>query len=341
MNSSMIKKAQKFKVLVVLAIMVTLSLGVFMYQGNEVSLNLDGEIIEVVSYSKTVEEFIESENIPMKKGAYVNVPLNTKLKDESNIVIKNPKNYTVDMGGMLIDTTSYHTNIKEILTEMGVTLEDNDYTFPEYTADVEANSTIELYRVTEVLEVEDYVIPFENLIEKNNKLEVGITNKVQEGVDGLRKSHVKKEYVNGVLSSSIVVKDEIVTEPIPQITERGTKDFIVTSRGDTRYRTAITMTATAYDLSYASTKKNPGDRGYGLTASGTKARPGAVAVDPKVIPLGTKLYIQSLDGTPDYGFAIAEDTGGAIKGNKVDLFFHTSREVYNFGRRKVKVYILQ
>ena len=66
-----------------------------------------------------------------------------------------------------------------------------------------------------------------------------------------------------------------------------------------------------------------------------------VAVDPKVIPLGTKLYIQSLDGTKDYGFAIAEDTGGAIKGNKIDLFFESSEQVYKFGRRKVKVYILK
>ncbi len=101
------------------------------------------------------------------------------------------------------------------------------------------------------------------------------------------------------------------------------------------------MTATAYDLSFQSTGKRPGDRYYGITASGTKARPGVVAVDPRVIPLGTRLYVQSLDGTKDYGFAIAEDKGGAIKGNKIDLFFETANEVRRFGRRKVKVYILK
>ena len=100
------------------------------------------------------------------------------------------------------------------------------------------------------------------------------------------------------------------------------------------------MTATAYDLSFESTGKLPGDKYYGITASGTKVRPGVVAVDPNVIPLGTKLYIQSLDGSKDYGFAIAEDTGGAIKGNRIDLFFENSQDVYRFGRRKVKVYIL-
>ncbi len=101
------------------------------------------------------------------------------------------------------------------------------------------------------------------------------------------------------------------------------------------------MSATAYDLSYASTGKRPGDRYYGITASGTTARPGTVAVDPRVIPLGTKLYVESLDGTSDYGFAIAEDKGSAIKGKKIDLFFNSNRSAMNFGRRNVKVYILK
>ena len=100
------------------------------------------------------------------------------------------------------------------------------------------------------------------------------------------------------------------------------------------------MKASAYDLSFASTGKRPGQRGYGITASGTTARPGTVAVDTRVIPLGTKLYVESLDATSDYGFAIAEDTGGAIKGNRIDLFYPSNADAIRFGRRNVKVYIL-
>src|SRR5699024_2317005 len=100
-------------------------------------------------------------------------------------------------------------------------------------------------------------------------------------------------------------------------------------------RKAMNMTATAYDLSFQSTGKRPGDKSYGITASGTKAKVGTVAVDPNVIPLGTRLYV---DG---YGFCVAEDTGGAIKGNRIDLFFNSTSEARNFGRRQVKVYILE
>lgn len=89
-----------------------------------------------------------------------------------------------------------------------------------------------------------------------------------------------------------------------------------------------TMEATAYDDS-------PEQNGpYGpYTASGTRLRPGVVAVDPSVIPLGTKLYIEG------YGYAVAEDTGGAIKGMKIDLFMD-SASAHQFGRQNVVVHVL-
>ncbi len=95
------------------------------------------------------------------------------------------------------------------------------------------------------------------------------------------------------------------------------------------------MQATAYDASPASN-----GQWAGVTALGTKLRPGVVAVDRSVIPLGSRLYIESTDGWPSYGIAVAEDVGGAIKGNRIDLFFESASTVKSFGRRNVKVYVL-
>lgn len=121
-----------------------------------------------------------------------------------------------------------------------------------------------------------------------------------------------------------------------------TSSQLMTTRSkDFAYKNSYVMIATAYDLSFASTGKMPGMPGYGLTASGTKARVGAVAVDPEVIPLGTKLYIEYADGTGGYGYAVAEDKGSAIKGYRVDLFFNTYQECIDFGRRRVIVYVLE
>ena len=75
--------------------------------------------------------------------------------------------------------------------------------------------------------------------------------------------------------------------------------------------------------------------GNGITAIGFRAKKGIVAVDPRVIPLGTKLYI------PGYGEALAADTGGWIKGNRIDLAFESLEECYRFGRRRLKVYLVQ
>ena len=83
-----------------------------------------------------------------------------------------------------------------------------------------------------------------------------------------------------------------------------------------------------------------GNDGGNYTCLGEPTRRGVVAVDPSVIPLGTRLYIESEDGKYIYGEAVAGDTGGAIKGNKIDLFVESARECRAFGRRNVTVYIL-
>lgn len=341
MENNTASKSKKFKILVILAIAATLSLGINIYKGNEVSLSVDDEVTNFVSYSKTVKDLIEMEKVDLQKGAYINVPLDKKIEKNLNIIIKTPKKYFIDENGESSEIICAYNTVDEILKDQNIKLGKRDFTYPELSEKVEPESSIRIYRMTEDTNVEESVIPFQKEITTTDDLEVGQTRVVQKGKDGLKNIHIKREYLNGIQISEIVEKEEIITEPVPQIIQRGSRDFIVTSRGNTRYRNVIDMTATAYDLSFQSTGKRPGDRYYGLTASGTKVRPGVVAVDPRVIPLGTKLYVQSLDGTKDYGFAIAEDKGGAIKGNKIDLFFETAEQVRNFGRRKVRVYILK
>ena len=92
-----------------------------------------------------------------------------------------------------------------------------------------------------------------------------------------------------------------------------------------------TMTGTAYTAGESAKVDS-------VTASGTLARVGVVAVDRRQIPLGTKVYVVSNDGRYTYGFAIAEDTG--VRGNIIDLYLDTYSEVIQFGRRDCTVYIL-
>ena len=111
------------------------------------------------------------------------------------------------------------------------------------------------------------------------------------------------------------------------------ENTITTASGEVlTYTHTMTVEATAY------TKTDAGCDDW--TATGTLARYGAIAVDPSVIPYGTRMYIVSWDGSVVYGYATAEDCGGAINGARVDLYYDTYEECIQFGRRDCIIYFL-
>lgn len=185
-------------------------------------------------------------------------------------------------------------------------------------------------------------VKYDTKIVYNDEKYVDYEEVVQKGASGFKKSVYQENYVDGELVLRALEEEIVYIDPIDEIIEVGTKERqVATSRGGIfRFSNEMDMVATAYDLSYESCGKYPDHPEYGITRSGTKAQPGTVAVDPSVIPLGTKLYIASTDGSPDYGFATAEDTGSAIKGYRVDLFMEDNQDALNFGIRPVKVYVL-
>ena len=132
-------------------------------------------------------------------------------------------------------------------------------------------------------------------------------------------------YKQGDVIDTKELQRKTITPMQPKVVQVGTREVEV-SRSYNRVREVITMEATAY---------LPTDGGGdGITATGIRARHGVVAVDPNVIPLGTRVYI------PGYGEAIAADTGGDIIGNRIDVVLEDYGSAMQFGRRTVDVYIL-
>ena len=188
---------------------------------------------------------------------------------------------------------------------------------------------IKVNSVKEVSETKKENIPFETVVVENDKLEVGKERVSVEGVNGQTETEIKTVYVGGKVSSITEGEPVVVKKAVNKVIEKGTKKpepvvpAVKTNRGKFEILRELSMKATAYT--------ETGNR----TASGMKAAVGVVAVDPKVIPLGSKLYIEG------YGYAVAGDTGGAIKNNRIDLFFNTERECVNYGvKNNVKVYVL-
>ena len=208
--------------------------------------------------------------------------------------------------------------------------------------------------------VEEEIIYYDRVVEEvafdtvrvaNPEMKKGTEQVVQEGVNGVRTSIYEVVFSNGQELSRQFV-EEVDSTAVDQIVEYGTAaDATVNSKstissvsknsdgsgtltladGSTLdFSAAKSMTATAYTAGHGGADK--------CTATGTTVRVGTVAVDKRVIPLGTKLYIVTNDGIV-YGTAVAEDTG--VKGSKVDLYFDTYQQCINFGRRGCTVYILK
>ncbi len=147
------------------------------------------------------------------------------------------------------------------------------------------------------------------------------------GRDGALKTTYRVTLVNGKPVSKQAISTQRVA-PINDIVLIG-KPKMATSRSSFTRSRVITMSATGYDTS---PQTLPGSTGR--TATGIRAQFGVVAVDPRVIKLGTYVFVEG------YGFALAADTGGAIKGNKIDLCFNSRRESLAWGRRPVRVHVL-
>jgi 3D (Asp-Asp-Asp) domain-containing protein len=181
-------------------------------------------------------------------------------------------------------------------------------------------------------------LPYETLEFRTSAVRDGVTHVRQQGAPGEQEVTTAVIKIGGVVTEKEIVEVLLLNEPVDEIIDIGTGGRLGTrtdtSAPDFHYNGKLVMNASAYTAGFGCTGKNPGDPGYGITASGRHVQPGIVSVDPSVIPLGTNLYVEG------YGFALAADVGGAIKGNKIDLFHYELEDALRFGRRDLVVYIL-
>jgi 3D (Asp-Asp-Asp) domain-containing protein len=170
-------------------------------------------------------------------------------------------------------------------------------------------------------------IPCPTLRKSSSALRVGSSKTVRAGVNGQKVVTYRVFFKDGKEVRREVLASRVVKKPVPEIVAMGSQGQLA-SRGYFSGRRIVTMIATGYDPSPSS------NGGSSHTSTGLKIGHGVVAVDPHFIPLGTRLYIEG------YGYAVAADTGGAIKGNRIDLGHDTAAAARRVGRRKVTVHIL-
>lgn len=254
-------------------------------------------------------------------------------------------------GGEEKTISAVNGTVGEALENSGIALpEGDDKINVSLTADAEEDMVIRIDRVKYVTETKTKTIKYKTVTKKDNTLESGKTKVSVEGVNGEKKVTTTKTYVNGKLTDTKVT-EKVTKKAVDKVVLKGTKKKETAKKTTNSDKTTVntgskTLTINGKEVSYSKVLTGSGTaytapRGS-LTSTGRAVKVGLVAVDPRKIPYGTKLYITSADGRYTYGYAIAADTGGALRSGRVlvDLFYNTERECVNFGRRQVKVYIL-
>ncbi len=234
---------------------------------------------------------------------------------------------TVVADGNAVELATAAKTVGELLATLGLSLGPLDRCSPAPDTPITEGLQITVSRVTCRELVEDALVPAKTLVLAEPDLPAGVTKILVHGYDGLIKRTWRIWEKDGQETTRGVLKEQVLVKSKDTIVIRGTYGS-PTRGGDWRH--PLIMEATAYDPG----PRSCGKYADGYTATGAKAVKGVVAVDDRVIPMGTRLYI------PGYGFAVAADRGSAIKGRRIDLCFATYREAIQFGRRKVKVYVL-
>ncbi|WP_346206762.1 ubiquitin-like domain-containing protein [Caldifermentibacillus hisashii] len=296
-----------------------------------VILTLNGEEKKVWTTAKTVKEFFAKSEIAVKEQDQLSVPLKTKIKQGLKINLDTAFQVVVNDGGEERTVWSTSTTVADFLEQQGIKLNELDRVEPGLDQMIGENVPINIVRVEKVTDVVEEPLEFATVTQKDSNLESGKQQVVQEGKTGKVQKTYEVILENGQEVSKTLISENVMENATDKIVAVGTKEMTqLVSRG-TETGKEFYVSSTAYTASCN------GCSGKTATGIDLHANPGAkiIAVDPSVIPLGTKVYVEG------YGYAIAADTGTRIKGNKIDVFFASQSDAYRWGQRTVKIKILQ
>ncbi len=307
---------------------------------NFVTISDAGNIpVQIYTADTNVGKILSKQGIVLNEGDELNYDLADNINNDAVIQIYRAMDISLTYMGETKTYRTTETKVKDILKELNIKVDGDDVIEPSLDTVVDEGASIKVvhYDNHNVNVQED--IPYNTREIENPALAEGERKVVQQGQNGVLEYAYNVKYENGVEISRELVRETILANPVEEIVEYGPESVwelgVVPASRPTRYSRVERYTATAYDAS-------PADNGIwaGKTSTGMPLVYGVIAVDPRVIPYGTKMYIESVDGQFKYGYAIAGDCGGAIKGKKVDLFFPNRSTCYKFGRRDVNIYFL-
>ena len=344
---------RRFPLTVYSAAVFILTAALYLWGGSTVTICVDGNPVQTLhTFGRTVEEALSEADLELQAHDLVSPAPGSHLMTGMTINIARAFPVTVTADSSVTEIWTTPVTVAELLEREGFQLGPWDRTEPAEDTFLTARAEINLIRVEKVYSTRKSVIPYGEIQRGNAALDRGMSRGISGGANGLLEELVEITYENGVEVARKVVQRTVLQEPQHRIVERGENTTLERGGRVLKFQRALYVTATAYCPGTpgsgcpvdkrgcsACTGANPSGRTRtgvpAVQGQGTLQSPRIVAVDPRVIPLKSMLYIEG------FGFARAEDTGGAIKGNRIDILFDKHADVVGFGvKRGIKVYIL-
>ena len=318
---------------VAISALLILIISGFILTNKEVTLAVDSKTSRLVTRAGTVAELLAERQVKVSSHDRIKPSLNAPLAPDAKVTVIHAVPVVVDINGKSRKVWSVAKTVGQTVEHLGIDTSADIKLEPAAKTRVASGMTIRLQLLNRWIEKVQAEVGYETKREDDPSLTKGRTRVAVKGRPGIKETIIEHVMAGGREVEKIVRGESVLATATGEVVKVGTRvpraavasvpgPGLNVSRGGR----SLTMTATAY----AANTGGAGSR----TATGTGVYKGIVAVDPRVIPLGTKLYI---DG---YGPAVAADTGGAIKGNRIDLGFSSAAECYQWGRRTVTVTIL-
>lgn len=301
-----------------------------------VVISIDGNEETFVTYKGTVNDVLQDNGVEIDPKDKVQPELESKVSEDEIIMVKKAVDVKVTISGQDLELKTAEETIGDMLIAEVDTLEEKgikyesglDEVKPSEETPITQNLQVQLVQVDVYEELAVESIPYSVEWSTDYDQDVSYSKVTQSGQNGEKEVTYRYVKKDGEVVSKEIASVKNTKAATTQLAVRGGSYFMATRGGEqVKGKKEIICQATAYS-------------GHGTTATGrkptyNKGGLSTIAVDPRVIPLGSKVYV---DG---YGYAIAADTGGAIKGNIVDVYFNSSSEASSWGRKHgIKVLII-
>ncbi|NLF80004.1 MAG: DUF348 domain-containing protein [Clostridia bacterium] len=297
----------------------------------DIVININSRPHFIATNAETVGDVLREQGIHFTSGDYMDKKKDQPVVEGMKIWLRLSVPIRIIADGQIHLLESQPITVSKALSLAGIELGANDTVSLPLLSYVYDETEIQVHRIEIRTEtVDEYIDQPETTVEYEY-LVAGARAVVSEGSPGVNRNTYRVTYRDGQEVGRVLLDAVKVRDPKERVIGIGpanskgtaTKAMAITDDGASFYfHNSYTMEATAYTWT------------GNTTATGTWPKVGTIAVDPDIIPLGTKVYVAG------YGFAVAEDTGGAINDYIIDLYMDTENQCISWGRRQVTVYML-